>query len=135
MPRCPQRQGRDYSKFLVKNRGKASVSYRGRRFSCNQVFTRLDSHLRVSARCKQASSVDAAQPRVSANSSQAAASMNCLETASQLSSSNEPNPSTAASVILTNEIAKNTQTPELQSSLHLVKCLSVLMTGFLTTVF
>ena len=47
---CKQRHGRDYSSFLAK---KPAANSRGRCLKCVCLFQRLDTHLRVSASCRQ----------------------------------------------------------------------------------
>ena len=50
LPRCKERDGRDYSAFVSKKR--AAPSSRGVCPSCERHFKRLDTHLRVSATCR-----------------------------------------------------------------------------------
>lgn len=55
LPRCKQREGRDYTSYLASCPKGPPVNSRGRCSGCNRVFKRLDTHYRTSATCKQRS--------------------------------------------------------------------------------
>ena len=62
---CKERWGRDYASFLAKSSVATRRSTRGTCPNCNGVFKRLDYHLRVSANCKQPTSLGQATCTVS----------------------------------------------------------------------
>ena len=55
LPHCKQRQGRDYTNFLAKRSGTTGKG-RGVCPKCGYRFQCLDTHLRVSARCREITS-------------------------------------------------------------------------------
>ena len=52
LPHCKQRCGREYSSLLAKNRVAPARSCRGTCPKCGRLFQRLDTHLRLSASCR-----------------------------------------------------------------------------------
>ena len=56
LPHCKQRQGRDYSSFLAKQSSSVAGKGRGICPKCGRLFRRLDTHLRVSASCRDITS-------------------------------------------------------------------------------
>ena len=58
LPHCKQRDGRDYTHLLsAKTLQKRSLSKKSECPKCHRLFKRLDTHLRVSATCKEINSI------------------------------------------------------------------------------